>query len=762
MEWVEAELSRWRQKSKNKYLKHIDSKDNQLNFTLNGDLFSIKYPIGYPKEKGTLWVEPSSSIQWLSNVNEYSLEKMPRLSRLLKKIEKTYNIHKEMETFEEEESIINSFDMKSNMLREELKKKLPTMKQVIGQTRGKTFSLYKGNEPGKILIEEFMKILQKYKNKNIQIETVDKNIYHWSIKFSHFENKRLMKELEQLNAKYRYDYIQIEIMFYDKLYPMHPPIVKIIRPHLKNGLIYKISSLRMIQLEYWNPTRGMVYVIDKIYKILNKHAFINVETERNDKRVYDYGAYYQVEQTLLELSHLTGLLDSSDLDTTAYSKLEFGNKKSNMGSKNHWKSGTGYGHSGLSSWNIEDYVRLQKEKDEKISNLLIKICEVLNGDPPENIKDIIQGSCLIPYIITQLSGFTFLDAEKHESIYKNILQIIQSIALEDTIELFDIKVNGNTIYGLLEGLMQKSDHITDLIKDNFLVPIIRNLFSMIKPVFNQYQEKQKKIKKHEEKKEEHVTNNYSRELKSEKFGSSDLLKSRFYFNPESNSISKSTIKRIGLEYASLMDSLPVDYAASIFFRSDKNNLRVCRALITGPHETPYENGCYIFDILMSKNYPQVHPKVWFINHGGVRFNPNLYDSGKVCLSLIGTWNAEAGETWNPKTSTLYQVLLSIQSLILIEQPYFNEPSYEKSIGTVGGKQKSKDYNNKIRLYTMRYSILDLLKNPSKYPEFEQVFLKHFRLKKDMILKTCQKWVNEATSMKSDYKKTFEEIKKHIN
>jgi hypothetical protein len=58
--------------------------------------------------------------------------------------------------------------------------------------------------------------------------------------------------------------------------------------------------------------------------------------------------------------------------------------------------------------------------------------------------------------------------------------------------------------------------------------------------------------------------------------------------------------------------------------------------------------------------------------GTVRFNPNLYDSGKVCLSLLGTWRGEQGESWNADTSTFLQVAVSIQALIFVPQPYFNE------------------------------------------------------------------------------------------
>jgi hypothetical protein len=45
--------------------------------------------------------------------------------------------------------------------------------------------------------------------------------------------------------------------------------------------------------------------------------------------------------------------------------------------------------------------------------------------------------------------------------------------------------------------------------------------------------------------------------------------------------------------------------------------------------------------------------VHFLTTGGgsVRFNPNLYNGGDVCLSLLGTW---PGPGWQPGQSTLLQ------------------------------------------------------------------------------------------------------------
>ncbi len=62
----------------------------------------------------------------------------------------------------------------------------------------------------------------------------------------------------------------------------------------------------------------------------------------------------------------------------------------------------------------------------------------------------------------------------------------------------------------------------------------------------------------------------------------------------------------------------------------------------------------------------------------MKFRIFLFDAkdeiGTVCLSLLGTWNGHASQSWNPEHSSIYQVLLSIQALIFVEDPYFNEPS----------------------------------------------------------------------------------------
>ncbi|MBD4020678.1 hypothetical protein GUI04_17110, partial [Xanthomonas citri pv. citri] len=84
-----------------------------------------------------------------------------------------------------------------------------------------------------------------------------------------------------------------------------------------------------------------------------------------------------------------------------------------------------------------------------------------------------------------------------------------------------------------------------------------------------------------------------------------------------------------------------------------------RAVIIGPAGTPYHDGLFVFDVHFPPNYPDIPPMVYYYS-GGLRLNPNLYDCGKVCLSLLNTWTGKGNEKWMPKKSTMLQVLVSIQ------------------------------------------------------------------------------------------------------
>jgi hypothetical protein len=143
----------------------------------------------------------------------------------------------------------------------------------------------------------------------------------------------------------------------------------------------------------------------------------------------------------------------------------------------------------------------------------------------------------------------------------------------------------------------------------------------------------------------------------------------------------------------------------------------------------------------------------------------------VCLSLLGTFNAgDASEKWDPMRSSLFQVLVSIQSQIqsqiqsrsnlrsnlrscvsiqsqvlvsiqsqiLTEEPIVNEPGYdEKHLGGAA----SREYNAKLRLHTMRHAMTaQLLRPPAG---FEAAVTAHFTATRARVLRQCRRWTIEA-------------------
>jgi ubiquitin-conjugating enzyme E2 O len=98
----------------------------------------------------------------------------------------------------------------------------------------------------------------------------------------------------------------------------------------------------------------------------------------------------------------------------------------------------------------------------------------------------------------------------------------------------------------------------------------------------------------------------------------------------------------------------------------------------GPEDTPYEYAPFLIDLHLGPNYPQEPPAAHFHSwtHGLGRINPNLYEEGKICLSLLGTWQGKNdNESWSEK-ATILQILVSLQGLVFVKEPYYNEAGFE--------------------------------------------------------------------------------------
>ena len=182
-------------------------------------------------------------------------------------------------------------------------------------------------------------------------------------------------------------------------------------------------------------------------------------------------------------------------------------------------------------------------------------------------------------------------------------------------------------------------------------------------------------------------------------------------------MSNSGIKKLFKE-RSLIEEDSLD-ELGIYIKFDDSNIQGVRVMIMGPTDTPYE-GCFLFiHLVFGDNYPFAPPKATFMNqYKNVRFHPNLYSEGKVCLSILGTW---PGPGWTAMMN-IKTIVTSIQSL-LSEYPIRQEPSYENIEAT---NPKCINYNIIVGWYVLELAILKVLQTPLPgFEDFNDIMIKKF-------------------------------------
>lgn len=144
-----------------------------------------------------------------------------------------------------------------------------------------------------------------------------------------------------------------------------------------------------------------------------------------------------------------------------------------------------------------------------------------------------------------------------------------------------------------------------------------------------------------------------------------------HYISKSPSLTSAKMRRITKEHQIMQSSLP----EGVFVRTWEDRLDILRVLIIGPRETPYELAPFLIDFYFSDTFPMKPPEAYFHSwtNGVGRVNPNLYEDGNICLSLLGTWPGDnENDTWSAKGSTMLQVIVSILGLVLVREPYYSK------------------------------------------------------------------------------------------
>merc|ERR1719336_3385284 len=208
---------------------------------------------------------------------------------------------------------------------------------------------------------------------------------------------------------------------------------------------------------------------------------------------------------------------------------------------------------------------------------------------------------------------------------------------------------------------------------------------------------------------------------------------------------KNFVKHVRKEIKLLQSSLP----AGITVKGYEDRMDLFSAMVHGPKNTPYEDGVFFFDFQLGSEYPILPPICHYHSYVTDRLNPNLYEDGKVCVSLLGTWSGKGTETWTPN-SNLLQLLVSIQGLILVAEPYFNEAGYERQKGTQQGLENSRMYNETV-LLKLTQSMNKIAKDPP--PTFAQEVGDHMAQRGRGYVQRLEGWIEASANQ------TTEEAKK---
>jgi len=448
-----------------------------------------------------------------------------------------------------------------------------------------------------------------------------------------------------------------------------------------------------------------------------------------------------------------------------------------------WGKGVGYGseYTGdLADWDPAQWKNDSDSKEEELVKVLNDISEKISE---ESTFDVISESSLIPTLIRYLQNDSFHDITSKHKIYTavftcivemmknpkylplffenhgtNVAQCVCNLgrAAEKVVKMGELVDDAteddstrcaNVIVEAYRAFLKALDDLTTALR---VSQILTKDTTNLDPLLSKLQDLRESLDESGSestidlrKKQDATHQDYEAIMRELCFGGVEEFSE---FGPHKYSsndvrVKRKLMKRLAGEFADFSSSLPIHHESSVFFRMCDEKMSHAQMLIIPADGTPYAAGCFIFDIMFPANYPNSPPKVNLATtgHGAVRFNPNLYNCGKVCLSLLGTWDAYSqGEKWNPEVSTFLQVAISIQSLIFVAEPFYNEPGDEDSMGTEWGDQQSRAYNVVIQSGTTKYAMIEMLENPPA--AWKDVIDTHFTLQGDRALKNVTDWL----------------------
>ncbi|KAG0420143.1 Ubiquitin-conjugating enzyme E2 2 [Dictyocoela roeselum] len=131
----------------------------------------------------------------------------------------------------------------------------------------------------------------------------------------------------------------------------------------------------------------------------------------------------------------------------------------------------------------------------------------------------------------------------------------------------------------------------------------------------------------------------------------------------------------------LMSDLQKLHLDNVFARPLDSDIMTWVAAISGPPDTPFQDGTFALVLYFTGSYPHSPPTVRFLSK---MFHPNIYKNGDLCLDLLKN-------KWAP-TYDVSCILLSVQSLL-------NDPNVESPANSDAASlyvEDRKEYLRRVR------------------------------------------------------------------
>lgn len=181
-------------------------------------------------------------------------------------------------------------------------------------------------------------------------------------------------------------------------------------------------------------------------------------------------------------------------------------------------------------------------------------------------------------------------------------------------------------------------------------------------------------------------------------------------------------------------NLPNHPISFVFISRDYERIHLMRAYVSGAANTPYAFGLYTFDIFLPADYPSSPPCVSLVTGlKEVRFNPSISENGSLNFQLRDNCNTESSVTWDPKNSSLYEMLINLQaftldSAIVQKESVFHDLPIDSDENIA--------YSNVAKYANFKWGIIEEIKQ-AKQSDLKKTIIKFFKMNTQNIRSKVQ-------------------------